>query len=271
VYTGGQAGSNAVCVRPAHVGARVFDSRPAREVAAPRAVWLHRRMFERARVLVPAVLLAACGGGPRMQTITIQPPPAPMTQGALAGDRCHDGACTCRDPQAPGDGGVGAPADGLKRFEIRVGPIEHPLWVTVDDTILYKSEARAEDCFYIDLAPGEHPMTIRASHPGGISAAVAVSEYGAATQTWYESYRFSCGVPGVCAHEELDDYKASRARYPRGIEDPCGSVKIKGLTWDTGVAPDQVHPEDLALGLTLSIYDFPPRAPHGDPSCASKF
>ncbi|HVV87432.1 MAG TPA: hypothetical protein VHE35_30530 [Kofleriaceae bacterium] len=218
-----------------------------------------------------AVSAGACGGGPKMHTITIAPPPAPMTKGTLAGPLCGADKCTCRDPSAPADGGAGVPADGLKRFEVHVGPIEHDLWVTIDDTVLYKSEARAEECFYVDLAPGEHAVTIRAHHDGGISAAVQLREYAAATQSWYDTYDFSCGVPGVCAADDLDAYKASLSKYPRGIHDPCGSVKIRGLTWDTGVAPDQVHPNDLALGLTLAIYKFPPKAPHGDPSCATSY
>lgn len=223
------------------------------------------------RLLASLPLLAACGGGSSLHTITIAPPPEPMTRATLVGPLCMAEVCTCRDPDVPGDGGAGDPEGGVKRFEIRVGPSPHALWVTVDDMVLYKSEARAEDCFYVDLPAGDHPVTLRAHHPGGISAAVSISEYAPATTSWYETYRFSCGVPGACAHDELDDYKASLARYPRGIHDPCGSVKVKGLTWDTGVAPDQLHPDDLALGLTLDLYDFAPKKPHGDPSCATRF
>ena len=160
---------------------------------------------------------------------------------------------------------------GVKRFELRVGPSEHELWVTVDDMVLYKSTARAEDCFYVDLGAGDHAVGLRASHPGGISARVEISEYAPAMSSWYETYRFSCGSPGVCSHEEMDTYKSSLVQYQRGIHDPCGSVKIKNITWDTGEAPDQHHPDDLVVGLTLDIYDFPPKYPHGDPACANRF
>ncbi len=213
----------------------------------------------------------ACGGGPKMATITIEPPPEPMTRATLVGPLCKAEVCTCRDPRAPADGGAGDPEPGVKRFEFRLGPSEHALWVKVDDMVLYKSEARAEDCFYVDLGAGDHSVTLRASRLGGVSAALTVSEYAPATQSWYSSYRFECGVPGACAHDELDQYKASLGRYPRGIQDPCGSVRIKGITWDTGIAPDQLHPNDLALGMTLDVYDFAPKKPHGDPSCATRF
>ena len=105
--------------------------------------------------------------------------------------------------------------------------------MTVDDTVLYKGEARAEECFYVDLAPGDHRVRVIAHQPGGISAAVAISEYGATTQSWYATYDFGCGVPGVCAHEDLDLYKQSLSNYPRGIHDPCGSVKLKQMSVGT--------------------------------------
>lgn len=147
----------------------------------------------------------------------------------------------------------------------------HELWVTLDDMVLYKSKARAEDCFYVDLPQGKHPMGLRASSPGGVSARVEVSEYAPATRSWYQTFRFSCGAPGVCAHDELDQQKSEYAVYKRGIHDPCGSVKIAQIGWDTGVAPDQLHPDDLQVAWTLDIYEFAPKKPHGDPSCATRF
>lgn len=203
--------------------------------------------------------------------VTIGPPPAATTVATLAGPLCDGTRCTCRDPRAPADGGAGVPEEGVKRFEIHVGPSEHPLWVTLGDMVLYKSEARAEECFYVDLGAGDHPMQLRAKHAGGISAAVAVREYASGTSSWYDSYRFSCGSPGVCSHAELDDYKASLAKYERGVQDPCGSVKVKGISWDSGEAPDQQHPDDLVVGWTLDVYDFAPKRPHGDPACATRF
>ena len=218
------------------------------------------------------VLLLACGGGgPKREVIAITPPPEPMTRATLVGPLCKPEVCACRDPGAPADGGAGVPPAGVKRFEIRLGPSEHELWLNLDDMVLYKSTARAEDCFYVDLPDGEHHLALRAHRFGGLSAAVRVSEYGAATQSWYDSYAFGCGVPGACTVDELDEYKAGLSRYPRGIHDPCGSVKVRGLSWDTGVSPDQVHPDDLWLGLTLKIFDFTPKEASGDPACAGRF
>jgi hypothetical protein len=75
----------------------------------------------------------------------------------------------------------------------------------------------------------------------------------------------------VCSYDELAEWKEELGRYKRNLHDPCGSVKVKGVAWDTDVAPDAQHPGNLAVGLTLDIYDFTPRFPHGDPQCANRF
>ena len=41
---------------------------------------------------------------------------------------------------------------------------------------------------------------------------------------------------------EIDAKKAEMANFPRGLHDACGSTRIKGVTWDTGKAPDNAHP-----------------------------
>ncbi len=241
-------------------------------VALAGGAWLHGLMITalRASAVVFAAGLA-CGSGRRgPSTVTIAPPPEPVTRATLVGPLCEADVCRCR-AEGPADGGAGEPEAGVKRFEIKVGPSEHELWVTLDDMVLYKSSARAEDCFYVDLGAGNHTLGLRASRQGGLSARVHVSEYAPATRSWYQTFRFTCGSPGLCAHAELDEQKAEYARYQRGIHDPCGSVKIRGLSWDSGVAPDQLHPDDLQLGLTLEVRSFAPEKPHGDPACANNY
>ena len=223
-------------------------------------------------ILFAALLLsgAACGGS-KQQQVTIDPPPPPSTRATLAGPLCGNGqTCTCRDENAAADGGVGEPAAGLKRFELRVGPAANAVWVTVDDMVLYKSEQRASECFYVDLAPGDHKLGMRAHNVGGLGAAVTVREYGAAAKSWYDTIAFSCGSPGACSNQELDQEKASLAGAPHGVHDLCGSVKVKGLAWNTGREPDAEHPEDLQVELVLQIYKRLPDKPRGDPTCAKR-
>jgi hypothetical protein len=227
-------------------------------------------MLRRVVLLALAMTLphAACGGA--QQQVEIDPPPMAMTRATLSGPLCEAEVCQCRDDQQPADGGAGAPdVPGVKRFEFRLGPAANPLWLTVDGMVLYKSEQRALDCFYLDLRPGPHKVTLRASRDGGLSAAFSVSEYGATAKSWYDTFRFSCGSPGACAHDELDEEKARFASYGRGVHDNCGSVKVKDIAWDTGRAPDNVHPSDLQLELTLDVYKFPPRFGKGADQCPS--
>ena len=232
-------------------------------------------MLAMRRIGMLVIAAVACSGSPKgVKQVVIAPVPDAVSRGTFAGPLCSGDACRCRDASAAADGGAGEPIGeigAIKRFEVRIGPSEHELWVTVDDMVLYKGTARAEDCFYLDLGPGDHQMGLRASHQGGIAARVAVSEYAAGTKSWYETFRFGCGAPGPCSHTELDEYKANLTTYKRGIHDPCGSVKVKQIGWDTGIAPDQMHPDDLQVAWTIQLYGFVPKKPHGDASCANRF
>jgi hypothetical protein len=212
------------------------------------------------------------GGGSSAPDVQLTPTPEPVTRAVLSGPLCQTDACTCRKLDGPGDGGAGAPeTDDAKRFEFHVGPAENGLWVSVDDMVLYKNDQHAEDCFYLDLRPGEHKVELRASRGGGFSAALDIHEYGAATQSWYDTFTFNCGAPGTCSYDALDEWKASLDRYKRSLHDPCGSTKVKAITWDAGRAPDQLHPQDLLLRFTLDVYEFAPDQPHGHADCADRY
>jgi hypothetical protein len=218
------------------------------------------------QLLVLASLLApaACGGDRKM--IAIGPPPAKATTGALAGPLCSGQACTCMT--SPEE--AGAPGPGLKRFELRLGPTPHDLWATLPGAVLYKSAERPEMCFYVDLAPGQHQIEMRASQSTGVSAAIAISEIGTKTKSAYGTFRFSCGSPGgVCSFEELDGKKAEYKGVAKNTHDACGSTKVKELVWDTGRSPDQQVPSELAMRMTLHVYKFEPDKQAGDPSCGA--
>jgi hypothetical protein len=232
------------------------------------------------RFFVPLFLvLAACGGGgsalapghtqEKVEMIAV---PQPVTRAVLSGGLCTTGdSCTCRKLDAPEDAGVGYPeAAGTKRFEVHVGPSDHALWVLLDDMVLYKSDEHSEDCFYVDLQTGQHRMILRASNDGGLSAAFDVHELGTQTKSWYDTFKFNCGSPGTCSTDELDEFKASLEQYKRNLMDPCGSTKVKQIAWDAGRSPDQLHPRDLQVELTLQVYEFDPDKPHGDPECRDR-
>lgn len=202
-----------------------------------------------------------CSGGGSQ--IAIGPVPPKQTTGTLAGPLCKDDACACAKTEA--DAGV---ADaGRKRFEIRLKSAQQ-LWLKLPgDMSLYKNVEKPEACFYVDLAPGEHPIALRASDPVGVSAEVVVREIGAKTGSFYDTFQFECGNPGACSFEELDALQAKYAQYKRGLHDKCGSTRIKNISWDHGKAPDGTHPSELLVRATLDIYKFEPWKKSGDETC----
>jgi len=215
--------------------------------------------------LVVVVLLAigsvgGCSGGSQ---VAIGPVPPRQTTGTLAGPLCQYDTCACAKTEAD----AGVPDGGRKRYELRLKSAQE-LWLTLPgDMSLYKTVEKPEACFYVDLSPGEHPMTLRASNPLGVSAEVVVREIGATTGSYYDTFRFECGNPGACSFEELDTLKATYAKYPRGLHDACGSTRIKGISWDHGKAPDGTHPSELVVRATLDVYKFAPWKKSGDETC----
>ena len=204
--------------------------------------------------------LVGCGGD--RQQIAIGAPPARATEAVLAGPLCTGDRCKCRT--GPDD--AGEPAPGQKRFEIRLKSAQQ-LWMTIHGMRLYKSAEAPEACYYVDLPSGDTPVEMRASDPNGVSAEWTISEYGSKAKTWYDTFRFECGNPGVCSFDEIAAKKAEYSGLPRGLHDACGSTRLKGISWDTGKAPDNEHPSELLVRLTLDVYKFLPEKAHGD-DCA---
>lgn len=207
-------------------------------------------------------LLVGCSGGTRQ--IEIGPTPAKATTGTFAGPLCSGDSCKCAS--GPADGGAGVPDDTKKRFEVRLNS-PNELWIQVGDNRMYKDAERVEACWYLDLAaPGETNVEMRASKEHGVAATWSIRELGTKTKSFYDTLIFGCGNPGACSFEELDGKKAD-LKDPK--HDHCGSVMIRGLTWDTGRSPDQQYPNELLVRATMKIYRFVPDRPHGD-DCAKK-
>ncbi|WP_428261771.1 hypothetical protein [Haliangium sp.] len=207
----------------------------------------------------------ACGGS---ELAAMTPLPARVTRATLTGPLCMGGETQCRCRER-GES-VGQPdEDGVKRYEIRIGPVANELWVSVDDMVLYKSAERGEECFYVDLHPGKHPVVLRGEGERGFGARLIISEQG--KQSSYHTFTFDCGTPGHCAMTDLQDFMDSLSRYPRGLHDPCGSTKIRQVRYLTGRTPDQIHPDALELSLVVDVYQFAPEHASGDPACAQRF
>jgi hypothetical protein len=214
-------------------------------------------------------LLAVLGcGSAKSGGSTLPELPEPVTSATLVGPLCEGTSCRCAE--APGQAGA-APSKAYKRYEIRVGPSQHELWVTIDKMVLYKSSERASECFYVDLRSGKHAVGLRAHNDAGFGARLALSELTPDGKAGYQTFEFRCGGPGVCQKSALDDYRKSLAKFTRNIHDPCGSTKIRGLKWDLGRMPDRRIPSDIYVELVLEVYNFEPSHPPGHAECASNF
>jgi hypothetical protein len=220
-------------------------------------------------VLGALALLATCGSAASAMT----PLPPRVTRATLAGPLCEgmEVQCQCRAPateDAPTGGSAGEPEPGFKRYEIRLGPTEDELWATIGDMVFYKTRERGEECFYVDLRPGKHPVSLRAKAAQGFAARMTIAEQGA--RGWYDTFLFDCSTPNRCAMADLHDWdEAIRARKGE-IHDPCGSTKIRDVRWQTGRLPDRLHPDELQLDLVLDIYRFTPEHGPGDAACAGE-
>nr|MBP9085653.1 hypothetical protein [Kofleriaceae bacterium] len=62
--------------------------------------------------------------------------------------------------------------------------------------------------------------------------------------------------------------KTEYQKFARGLHDPCGSVRIQRLNWNSSEAADQQHPSELAVTLGVNVYKFAPSKPHGS-ACAT--
>jgi hypothetical protein len=192
-----------------------------------------------------------------------------------AGPRCQGGSCRCRqtddkgytigEADAPGPAGQDTPAAGTKRFELRTGRGNDDVQVTVEGagTLHKTSDSVEASCGYVDLAPGEHRVHLRVKAPAGEVATprLFIYEHGESTGSWYGSFAMSCGTGATCTRPELEDSMAA-LKHPRGIFDPCGSVKVTSMRYDA-----QRDSEDRVTGLdvdvVLHVEKFEPRFPRG--------
>lgn len=213
--------------------------------------------------ILTLTLLWACGPGTKQRHFRALP--GRTTVATLAGPLCDGAVCKCREP---GDD-PGSPDPGHKRYEIEVGPIDNELWVLLDEMVLYKTVERSTACFYVDLTPGKHAITVRGKGKNGFAARLRVAELGA--KGAYDTFDFQCGGPDHCQLSTLESWHAGLAKYKRNVHDPCGSTKVRDIDWQSGKSPDLIHPTELELYLVLDVYDFVPEHGPGDPACADKY
>jgi hypothetical protein len=193
-----------------------------------------------------------------------------------AGPRCTGGACRCREV-GPDGATVGdasedakdAAPEGQKRFELRTGRGADDVTVTVEGrgTLHKGSDTVDSACGYVDLPPGEHRVRVRIKAPAGhiASPRLLIYEHGEETHSWYSTFAMACGTGAPCTRDELTD-RMNELKKPRGLFDACGSVKVGGIRYDSQRDAED-RTTELDLQVTLKVYPFAPRFPHGAPKC----
>ena len=193
-------------------------------------------------------LLGACGGGG--SPATADGPRSSPTPPSRRPRRCWSGRCArasaCQLPRAATTTPA-SPEAGLQALRGPARPGRRPLWVTVDGMVLYKSRERAEDCFYVDLAPGEHQVDAARRGDGRPVGARwrSPSRRRRGRDLVVRHLRLRVRHARACATlDELDELEgASRQAQARQARPVRLDQGARASRWDTGRMPDQRPPE----------------------------
>lgn len=218
------------------------------------------------------LVTASCAGKTPMAAVSF----APKTTLTSPAGRCPGGKCACRPLEAGFNKEKGIPA-GHKRFEFRLPRSTAALWVAVDDRgVYYKPPTQVRpECFYVDLVAGKHQIVVHGEKGHDqvpLQSGLTIYEYGEPQEggpSWYRSFHFTCGLgASPCTKDEIEIWRTFQRKLPRGVLDPCGSVRVKAgrFAGTRDQKGDEVY-RDMTLRFTLNVYKFKPHRPPGSPKC----
>jgi hypothetical protein len=199
--------------------------------------------------------------------------PPPM---ALAGARCSDGHCSCRGSEDEPE--KTPPAPGQKRLELRLtadggqATLESP---TVGRVAV---AGPREACFYLDVPAGStqsFTFSAVADRPErGVGPRLTVAEYGPKGPYWYKTLAVTCaGANARCDREGAEAWGRGLSTRKRGRIDPCGSMVVTGLKWDTSgseAGRDGGFFRDFVVRFELEAKKFPTQFAPGSTECVPK-
>jgi len=197
----------------------------------------------------------------------------PQTTMASVSARCRGGACECR----PLEGGEGQAEEsipaGHKRFELRLPKTTSALWVSVPGKgVFYKPPELVQPaCFYLDLPPGEHTLTLHGERKDvevGLQTGLKIYEHGPKGPYWYRSLDFVCGALDKCTKPAMESWVSAQKQLPRGVLDACGSTMIRHVTF-RGTREEKALPEytELDVHMLMRVYAFETFRAPGAPDC----
>jgi hypothetical protein len=197
----------------------------------------------------------------------------------LAGERCQAGAASCRCRVPGDDAETSPPAEGRKRFEIRLSADAGQ--ATFESATLGRFQAAgpAEICFYVDVpSASTHDVAFTAradNRTQGVSPHLRLTEYGPKGPFWYDIMSVDCiGAGGRCDRAGVDTWVSRTVtQRKRGRLDPCGSAVISKLAWETsGAQADRdggIYP-DLTVRFALEVKKFATQFAPGSTECVPK-
>lgn len=199
--------------------------------------------------------------------------PPPMT---LAGARCSGGHCSCRgtddEPEKT------PPADGQKRLELRLA-VDGGQATLASPTLGQVTASGPQDaCFYVDVPAGStHSFTFTAvpSRPDrGMGPRLTITEYGPKGPHWYKTLAVTCaGANARCDRDGADAWGRGLSTRKRGRLDPCGSMVVTGLKWDTSgsvAGRDGGFFRDFMVTFDMEAKKFAPQFAPGSTECLPK-
>jgi hypothetical protein len=202
------------------------------------------------------------------------PPPAP----ALAGARCKPGqeACACRSGEAEAESEP--PAEGNKRLEIRMSADGGEAVLDSPGLGHFTANGVKETCFYVDVPAGSKNSFAFVSRAAdvkvGVSPRLAVTEYGPAGPYWYKIATVECiGAGGRCDRDGAEKWGRGLQTRKRGRLDPCGSMVVTGLNWETSggqAERDGGLFSDLTVHFEMEAKKFPTKFAPGSTECVPK-
>ena len=154
----------------------------------------------------------------------------------LASARCTGGHCTCRttddEPEKT------PPPEGQKRLELRLSADGGEAILDAPGLGRVTTTGAQEACYYVDVAAGStqgFTFTVVADKADrGVAPHLTVTEYGPAGPYWYKTLAVTCaGADARCDRNGADAWGRGLATRKRGRLDPCGSMVVTGLKWET--------------------------------------
>jgi hypothetical protein len=189
----------------------------------------------------------------------------------LVGARCPAGEPSCRCRTPGDDAETIPPPEGMKRLEIRMSVHGGEGLLQSAGVGRFAAVGVKDTCFYVDVPAGSkssYNFQARASNPDvGHTPRLSVWEYGPAGPFWYEIFSFTCvGVGGKCDAAGVAAWQGQLKARKRGRMDPCGSLVVTGLDWQTsgGLAHrDNGYYRDFSVRFDAEVKKFPTQfAPH---------